>query len=224
MAKGIIKRIIEAIDTSVLTATADRVLRGYSFYGNGSDDAQTGTMTDNGAVSATITPSTSAQVYSVPQGYHNGSGRVNVSAINTQTKTVTPQMNQFTVTPDNGRYLSSVTVRPVYNQHKQIYATNSTGETLDIDLGGNYTALRVSVHIGGYRNSDQSASGTITVTHGASSYTGTTLGSTAISMGTSVTSDFDQIVYYPEVSTRYIRVARTGGRWHDAISVSVLYA
>ena len=37
-------------------------------------------VTNNGAVSKTITPSTSAQSYTVPKGYHDGTGKVTVNA------------------------------------------------------------------------------------------------------------------------------------------------
>ena len=186
------KKRLGSLDPSTLTATPQYVLNGLTFGGSGSEEPQTGTMPNRGAVSTTITPSSLQQTYAIKKGYHNGSG--------------------------------NVSIKPCYSQHRQIFALNSSSETLDIDLGGYYTLLRVSVHIGGYRNTDQSANGTVTVTHGASAYTENTLGSTAISMGTSVTGDFDQIVYYPEVSTRYIRATRTGGRWNDALSIAVLYA
>ena len=37
-------------------------------------------MTNNGAISKTITPSASTQSYTIPKGYHNGSGKVTVNA------------------------------------------------------------------------------------------------------------------------------------------------
>ena len=37
-------------------------------------------MTNNGAISKTITPSASSQTYTIPAGYHNGSGKVTVNA------------------------------------------------------------------------------------------------------------------------------------------------
>ena len=36
-------------------------------------------MTNNGAVSKTITPSASSQTYTIPAGYHNGSGKITVT-------------------------------------------------------------------------------------------------------------------------------------------------
>lgn len=258
----IVKKALGSLDPSVLTATPSQVLNGYTFGGRGSDEPQTGTMTNRGAytyvtnyqisgndlyvriptgaylnpgqsgypeiIAQSLLETANATPRTTVQTIYPSSGKalksVTVSPINIQAKTATPALNQQTIAPDSGRYLSSVTVKPVFTQHKHVFAMNSISETLDIDLGGSYTLLRVMVHIGGYRNSDQSASGTITVTHGASSYTTNTLGSTTITMGTDVTGDFSQIYYDPNVLTRYVRVARTGGRWHDAISASVIYA
>ena len=59
-------------------ATSAQVLTGYTFT-NSSSVGISGSMTDNGAVSKTITPSTSAQTYTIPAGYHNGSGKVTVN-------------------------------------------------------------------------------------------------------------------------------------------------
>ena len=65
-------------------------------------------MANNGAVSQTLT--TSSTSYTVPAGYHNGSGTVSIS---TQSKTVDPATTAQTVTPDTGKVLSSVTVSAV---------------------------------------------------------------------------------------------------------------
>lgn len=61
-------------------ASATHVLSGKTFT-SPAGLAVAGTMTNNGAVSKTITPSTSAQTYTIPAGYHSGSGKVTVSAI-----------------------------------------------------------------------------------------------------------------------------------------------
>lgn len=64
-------------DTSDATATAAEILLGKTAYKNGSK--LTGTMPNNGAVSGAIT--TKAQQYTVPQGYHDGSGKVSIAAV-----------------------------------------------------------------------------------------------------------------------------------------------
>ena len=64
------------VDSSGATATVAEVLATKTFDKNGS--VLTGTMTNNGAVTGTI--STKAQQYTVPQGYHDGSGKVSISS------------------------------------------------------------------------------------------------------------------------------------------------
>ena len=88
-------------------------------------------MPNNGAVTGTIT--TKAQEYTIPLGYHDGSGKVSISAteqaklvatnirqgvtilgvegtmsgeegVNSQSKTVTPSTTQPTITPDTPTY------------------------------------------------------------------------------------------------------------------------
>ena len=55
------------------------VLSGKTFTNNDGVE-YTGSMTNNGAISKTITPSTSSQSYTVPKGYHDGTGKVTVNA------------------------------------------------------------------------------------------------------------------------------------------------
>lgn len=116
-------------DTSDATATAAEILIGKTAYKNGAK--LTGTMPNNGAVSGTIT--TKAQQYTVPQGYHDGSGKVSIAAeeqamiipsnirenitilgvtgtmsgsedVSAQAKTVTPTTAQQVVAPDSPTY------------------------------------------------------------------------------------------------------------------------
>ncbi len=54
-------------------AGTGQVLSGYTFYSNNYNSKQTGTMANKGAVSATVNPGGS---YTIPAGYHNGSGKV----------------------------------------------------------------------------------------------------------------------------------------------------
>lgn len=64
-------------------ATAAQILSGKKAYVDGS--LITGSMTDRGAQTKTITPSASAQSYTIPAGYHNGSGKVSVPAVSNLT-------------------------------------------------------------------------------------------------------------------------------------------
>ena len=92
------------VDASGLTASASDVIGDKVFIGS-SGGKQTGTMVNNGAVNVTLDAST--KTYSVPAGYHNGNGKVQVV---TQTKSVTPGASSQTVYPDSGKLLSAVTV------------------------------------------------------------------------------------------------------------------
>ena len=126
-------------DTSDDTATAAEILATKTAHARGT--ALTGSMPNNGAVSGTI--STLDGDYTVPQGYHDGSGKVAISTtekakivagnirqgvtilgvqgtmsgsedVNAQSKTVTPTASVQTITPDTGyNYLAQVTVNAI---------------------------------------------------------------------------------------------------------------
>lgn len=125
-------------DTSDDTALIAEVLDGKTFHARGA--ALEGTMPNNGAVSGTIT--TKNGTYTVPQGYHDGSGTVQISSserskiipgnikagivilgetgtytgegVSAESKTVTPTFAQQTVLPGTGfDYLSQVTVNAI---------------------------------------------------------------------------------------------------------------
>lgn len=125
-------------DTSEDTAVVAEILSGKTAHARGV--ALTGTMANNGAVSGSI--STKAEKYTIPIGYHDGSGTVGISAteqakiiagnikagiqilgvtgaysgesVSAQAKTATPSTSSQTILPDTGYdYLSQVTVNPI---------------------------------------------------------------------------------------------------------------
>lgn len=125
-------------DTTDDTAAVAEILKGKTAHARGVQ--LVGTMPNNGAVTGTI--STKAGSYTIPQGYHDGSGKVAIStteqnkivagniksgvsilgvtgtysgaSIKAQTKTVTPKFTAQTVQPDSGYdYLSAVTVEKI---------------------------------------------------------------------------------------------------------------
>ena len=88
---------------------------------------------NRGAVSATVQE---GDTYTIPKGYHNGSGTVSgVSGggnYSLQSKTVTPTKLQQNVTPDSGYYgLSDVTVAPIPGSYQDVSAvTAAAGDVL----------------------------------------------------------------------------------------------
>lgn len=135
-------------DTSDDTVAAAEMLVGKTAHARGVKI--TGTMPNNGAVSGSI--ATKDGQYTVPQGFHDGSGKVGIASaekaklipgniksgvqvlgvtgsyggesINAQTKSVTPSFTQQVVQPDDGYdYLSAVTVAAI----PVAYADNAAG-------------------------------------------------------------------------------------------------
>ena len=127
------------VDSSDATVAVAEMLTGKTAYARGAK--LTGTMKNNGSVEGSI--ATKEQVYTIPQGFHDGSGNVQIATAEQaklipknirdgitilgvrgtmsgtegakpQQKTVTPSTATQTIMPDAGyNYLSQVTVNPI---------------------------------------------------------------------------------------------------------------
>lgn len=95
-------------NVSSVTATAGEVLSGKVIVT--SAGPVTGTMTNNGAVTKTLDATANNQSYTVPAGYHNGSGAVSIVLEN---KTATPTKSSQDITPTTGKVLGKVTVNAI---------------------------------------------------------------------------------------------------------------
>lgn len=101
-------------DTSGDDAVAANLLYGVEAHSYNSSTGKavaiTGTMTNNGAVSKTLDATSNNQTYTVPAGYHNGSGTVGIVL---EEKSATPSGSAQNITPTSGKVLSKVTVAAI---------------------------------------------------------------------------------------------------------------
>lgn len=100
-----------ANNTDKLTALADAIAE----------------IIDQGAVSVTIKE---GDTYTIPKGYHNGSGTVSGisggGSYTLQSKTVTPTKRQQNITPDSGYYgMSDVTVKAIPDNYQDVSSVNA---------------------------------------------------------------------------------------------------
>jgi len=120
-------------DTSSVDAVASNVLSGKKIVSS-TGAVVTGTMTNRGAVSSTLT--TTSTQYTIPAGYHSGSGKVSIV---TETKSATPSYYSQTITPTAGKVLSSVYISEIPSNY--VDSTNVTA-TPDYVLEGSYAVVK----------------------------------------------------------------------------------
>ena len=143
-------------NTQDATATAAEILKGKTGYNKGAK--VTGTMPNNGAVTGKIT--TKDGKYTVPQGYHDGSGTVGIDTTE-QAKLIPANIREgVTVLGVEGTMSGTEGAHP---QAKQVTASN-VDQTVLPDEDYNYLS-QVVVKAMPYVESANSAGGT-TVTIG----------------------------------------------------------
>ena len=142
-------------NTQDATATAAEILAGKTAYNKASK--VTGTMKNNGAVTGTI--SSKAGVYTVPQGYHDGSGKVSIASTE-QAKLIPENVREgITILGVEGAMSGTEDARP---QAKTVTPSTSV-QTILPDTGYNYLS-QVTVSAVPYSESDNSAGGkTVTI-------------------------------------------------------------
>lgn len=114
-------------DTSSVTAKAADVLTGTIFV-TADGTVTAGEMVNNGAVGKTLDVTTIT--YTIPKGYHSGSGKVQIVL---ETKTVTPTKSQQKINPTTGKVLSEVIVSAIPDEY---ITTDDATATADNILSG----------------------------------------------------------------------------------------
>ena len=152
-------------DTTSDDGTAADVLYGKKVHSNssGSAVAITGSMPNNGAVSQTLDTTTTS--YTVPAGYHNGSGTVSIT---TETKSATPTTSEQTITPTSGKVLSQVTVAAIPSEYADV--TNVDAAAGDV-LSGKVIVAADGTEVTGSMTNNGAVSATLDATTDNQSYT-----------------------------------------------------
>lgn len=120
---------IESLKLGSGNATTTDVLKDKTFT-NSDGIEYTGEMPNNGAVSKTITPSTSSQSYTIPKGYHDGTGKVTVNAA--PTSLINGDATAANVLSGKTFFSDSYTA-------KTGTMTNNGAKTASLNCGGSYT-------------------------------------------------------------------------------------
>ena len=123
------------IPTDGDAATSD-VLTGKTFYSGGSK--KTGTMTNNGAWTSTKTSNGSV---TIPEGYHNGNGKVTV---NVSTSTATGELDTPSITFDKKLGKFTATSKVKTSGYISTSDTTTKSYTITRYLGGEYTPTKES--------------------------------------------------------------------------------
>lgn len=143
--------------TSDATATAAEILATKTAYKNGSK--LTGTMPNNGSVTGTI--STKAGEYTIPQGYHDGSGKVSISSTE-QAKIIAENIRSgITILGVEGSMSGSENVKATA---ASVIPYTTAQTIIPADLGDYNSITQVNVAAIAFTETDNAAGGkTVTI-------------------------------------------------------------
>lgn len=127
-------------------------------------------ITNRGAISATVQE---GDTYTIPAGYHNGSGTVSGVAgggnYSLQSKTATPTKSQQSITPDSGYYgLSDVTVAPIPEAYQNVSSVNAAAGDV---LAGKVIVDATGASVTGTMTNNGAVNKTLDTTTGNQTYT-----------------------------------------------------
>lgn len=151
-------------NVSAVNAAAGDVLSGKVIV-DATGASVTGTMANNGAVSKTLDATTSNQSYTVPAGYHSGSGKVQIVL---ETKSATPTKASQDITPTSGKVLSKVTVAAIPAAYQDV--SNVDASAADV-LAGKTIVAADGTEVEGTMVNRGAVSKTLDATSGNQSYT-----------------------------------------------------
>lgn len=106
-------------DVTGTTATADTVLVTKTFV-NKLGVTTAGTMPNIGKVYSTLGVGNTS--YSIPKGYHDGTGSINISL---ESVTAEPRTTSYVLTPTDGKVIEKVTVKPIPENYKDASTTDA---------------------------------------------------------------------------------------------------
>lgn len=116
-------------NVSAVTAVAADVLSGKIIVDT-SGESVAGTMPNNGEVTKTLDATTGNQSYTIPKGYHAGTGAVSIVL---EEKSATPTTSAQNITPTAGKVLSKVSVAAIPNKFGDV--SDATVTAADIKAG-----------------------------------------------------------------------------------------
>ena len=151
-------------DVTNVDATAADVLTGKTIVAaDGTEVA--GAMANQGTKTATLDATTGNQSYTIPQGYHSGSGAVSIVL---EEKSATPTKSSQNITPTAGKVLSKVTVAAIPADYQDVSDVDAAAGDV---LAGKYIVTSDGTLTEGTMANNGAVSQTLDVRSGHTSYT-----------------------------------------------------